>query len=89
MIQMTASPDAFLSNEKIRQSLSKGLENRFHNQRVLVLMPDHTRTLPLPFLFRTLVEVLRDTRQLDFMVALGSRLACSTTPGTSPLLFSP
>ena len=72
MIQMTASPDAFLSNEKIRQALSKGLENRFHNQRVLVLMPDHTRTLPLPFLFRTLVEVLRDTRQLDFMVALGT-----------------
>lgn len=72
MIQMTASPDAFLPNEKIKQALSKGLENRFHNQRVLVLMPDHTRTLPLPFLFRTLVEVLRDTRQLDFMVALGT-----------------
>ncbi|NOQ39816.1 MAG: DUF2088 domain-containing protein [Anaerolineales bacterium] len=72
MIQMTASPDAFLSNESIRQFLSKGLENRFHNQRVLMLMPDHTRTLPLPFLFRTLVEVLRDTRQLDFMVALGT-----------------
>ncbi|MCK4490335.1 MAG: DUF2088 domain-containing protein [Anaerolineales bacterium] len=72
MIQMTASPDAFLSNEKIRQALSKGLENKFHNQSVLVLIPDHTRTLPLPFLFQSLVEVLRDTRQLDFMVALGT-----------------
>ena len=72
MIQMKASPDAFLSNENIRQFLSKSLENKFHNQRVLVLIPDHTRTLPLPFLFKSLVEVLGDSRQLDFMVALGT-----------------
>jgi nickel-dependent lactate racemase len=39
---------------------------------VLVLIPDHTRSLPLPELFRMLVEVLSDVRQLDFMVALGT-----------------
>ncbi len=72
MMQMKASVDTFLSNESIRQALNKSLEKKFHNQRVLVLIPDHTRTLPLPFLFRTLVEVLRDARQLDFMVALGT-----------------
>ncbi|NQS91663.1 MAG: DUF2088 domain-containing protein [Chloroflexi bacterium] len=72
MMQMIASPDAFLSNESIRQSLSKGLGSKFQNQRVLVLMPDHTRSLPLPLLFLTLVEVLHNTRQLDFMVALGT-----------------
>lgn len=72
MMQMKASAGTFLSNESIRQALSKSLEKKFHNQRVLVVIPDHTRTLPLPFLFRTLVEVLRDTRQLDFMVALGT-----------------
>ncbi len=71
-MQMEASADTFLSNESIRQALSKSLEKIFRNQRVLVVIPDHTRTLPLPFLFRTLVEVLRDTRQLDFMVALGT-----------------
>lgn len=72
MMQMIASPDAFLSNESIRQSLSNGLGRKFQNQRVLVLIPDHTRTLPLPLLFLTLVEILHDTRQLDFMVALGT-----------------
>jgi nickel-dependent lactate racemase len=72
MVQMITSADTFLSNESIRQALSKGLEKKFHNQRVLVLIPDHTRTLPLPFLFQALVEMLRDTRQLDFMVALGT-----------------
>ncbi|MBZ0278105.1 MAG: lactate racemase domain-containing protein [Anaerolineae bacterium] len=39
---------------------------------MLALIPDHTRTIPLPLLFRLLVDVLRDTRQLDFMVALGT-----------------
>ncbi|MCB9450421.1 MAG: DUF2088 domain-containing protein [Anaerolineaceae bacterium] len=39
---------------------------------MLVLIPDHTRSLPLPLLFRLLAAVLRDTRQLDFMVALGT-----------------
>ena len=72
MMQTIASADAFLSNESIRQSLSNGLGRKFHNQRVLVLIPDHTRTLPLPFLFQSLVEVLSDTYQLDFMVALGT-----------------
>ena len=48
------------------------LDGQFTNQRVLVLIPDHTRSLPLPFLFRALVDVLHDTKQLDFMVALGT-----------------
>lgn len=39
---------------------------------MLVLIPDHTRSLPLPFLFRALVDVLQATSQLDFMVALGT-----------------
>jgi nickel-dependent lactate racemase len=39
---------------------------------VLVLIPDHTRTVPLPMLFRTVAGLLHDARQLDFMVALGT-----------------
>jgi nickel-dependent lactate racemase len=61
-----------LSEETILQILHQGLEHRLTNQRVLVLIPDHTRSLPLPFLFRTLVEVLHDVKELDFMVALGT-----------------
>lgn len=61
-----------LSNEQILETLQTGLDDRFRKQRVLVLIPDHTRSLPLPFLFRALVEILEDTRQLDFMVALGT-----------------
>jgi len=67
-----APDNATLTPDVVRQSLHKGLANKFIQNKVLVLIPDHTRSLPLPFLFRTLVEVLQDTAQLDFMVALGT-----------------
>lgn len=70
MISQT-SPQ-LLTELEIQSTLFRALEKQFINQRVLVLIPDHTRSLPLPFLFRTLVEILHDANQLDFMVALGT-----------------
>jgi lactate racemase len=64
-----------LSEQEIIATLHTGLDGRFGGQKVLVLIPDHTRSVPLPFLFRTLVELLRPVRQLDFMVALGTHPA--------------
>jgi lactate racemase len=61
-----------LSNNIIREILEKGLAGKFTGLRILTLIPDHTRSLPMPYLFRALVEILRDTKQLDFMVALGT-----------------
>ena len=61
-----------LSQDAVLELLYRELEGQFLNQRVLILIPDHTRTLPLPFLFRSLVEVLRESKQIDFMVALGT-----------------
>jgi nickel-dependent lactate racemase len=61
-----------LSQDTIRETIEKGLMQKFVGQTVLVLIPDHTRSLPLPFLFRALVDILHDTKQLDFMVALGT-----------------
>lgn len=66
------SPDGLLDDETIRAKLAFGLGNRFDDQKVLVLIPDHTRSLPLPKLFAMLIEFLPDVRQLDFMVALGT-----------------
>ena len=45
----------------------------FDNRRVLVLIPDHTRTAPLPVLFRAVSDVLKTrVKVLNFMVALGT-----------------
>ncbi|MCA9971379.1 MAG: DUF2088 domain-containing protein [Anaerolineales bacterium] len=72
MIAQTAAANALLTDEQVRQLLAAALEGQFAGQRVLVLIPDHTRSVPLPFLFRELVTRLRDARRLDFMVALGT-----------------
>jgi len=70
--QALAPQGKVLPAHEILETLHEGLKGRFHNQSVLILIPDHTRSLPLPFLFRALVEILSDTKQLDFMVALGT-----------------
>ncbi|MGJ3240115.1 MAG: lactate racemase domain-containing protein [Anaerolineae bacterium] len=69
---VVASNLQILSDEQISQTLYEGIEKRYSGQRVLILIPDHTRTLPLPFLFRKVVDILHDVKQLDFMVALGT-----------------
>ncbi len=70
--QITSPMGHLLSNDQIIETLYEGLEGQFQDKKLLVLLPDHTRTLPLPFLFRELVKVLHKAKQLDFMVALGT-----------------
>ena len=75
--QASSPPNQLLSKNQIIETIQDGLGDRFRNQRVLALIPDHTRSLPLPFLFRTLVDILRNVKQLDFMVALGTHPSLS------------
>lgn len=69
-----SAPTGTLGDDAVRQTVATGLTGRFAGQHVLVLIPDHTRTLPLPLLFHALVETLHDARQIDVMVALGTHL---------------
>ncbi len=72
MVIRAVAETGSLSDELTRETLHEALEGRFPRGKVLVLIPDHTRSLPLPMLFRGLTEVLHDARRLDFMVALGT-----------------
>jgi nickel-dependent lactate racemase len=72
LTQATAPPNQDLDSDTIKKTLYRGLDRRFTGAKVLVLIPDHTRTIPLPLLFPMLVEILHDARRLDFMVALGT-----------------
>ena len=66
-------PGSTLSPEVVRSTLEAGLAPLgLDGKRVLVLVPDHTRSLPLPQLFRDLVDLLAGARELTFMVALGT-----------------
>lgn len=62
------------SEEQVRQWFSTQLPvEDFRGQRILLIIPDATRTAPLPLLFGALYERLRPlVAQLDVMVALGT-----------------
>jgi len=70
--QAIAQQGTILDYSTIQQALFTGLGGKFTRQRVLVLIPDHTRSIPLPQLFRILVDVLEDAQKLNFMIALGT-----------------
>jgi nickel-dependent lactate racemase len=73
VIAQAIAPDhQLLDEDTVRETLERGLGGQFAGAKVLVLIPDHTRTIPLPMLFHYTVDVLRDAKQLDFMVALGT-----------------
>ncbi|MEM6282772.1 MAG: lactate racemase domain-containing protein [Chloroflexota bacterium] len=70
--QATAPANTLLAADDIRETLETGLAGEYSGKRVLILIPDHTRTIPLPQLFRMLADVLHDAAKLDYMVALGT-----------------
>jgi len=66
--------DGCLSDDEVRELATKGLEEvELSGERVLVIVPDSTRTAPLPVFFRLFCELIRpNARQLDFLIALGT-----------------
>ncbi|MBN1287172.1 MAG: DUF2088 domain-containing protein [Anaerolineae bacterium] len=86
----TAETGRLLNQNTIRSVLETGLGGKFARAKVLILIPDHTRTMPMPLLFRMLTEILADAKKLDFMVALGTHPPLSDASlrnliGISPL----
>ncbi len=75
ILAQNAPPTGLLDRDAIHATLAQGLAGRFTGQRVLALIPDSTRSLPLPTLFPMVVDLLHDARQLDFMIALGTHPA--------------
>jgi nickel-dependent lactate racemase len=68
------SKDAILSETEARAILEQGLASRaLDGKRIIVLIPDTTRTAPVPMMFRLLTELLLPrAAQLDFLIALGT-----------------
>lgn len=54
--QQTGHGDKILKHEQVLTVLQSGLYGKFSGAKVLVLIPDHTRSLPLPFIFHALVK---------------------------------
>ncbi len=66
--------DGFLSEAEIRELMAEALTvARLDGKRVLILIPDRTRTAPMPQMFRLFHELLSErAAALDYLIALGT-----------------
>jgi nickel-dependent lactate racemase len=71
-VEASEDDGGVLTAEAVEQALDRGLAGRFTGERVLAVIPDHTRSLPLPWLFRRVTDLLGDSRGLQAVVALGT-----------------
>jgi nickel-dependent lactate racemase len=73
-VESFSRPARSLTEAEIRQVLTDGLDqSRYAGKKVLVVIPDSTRTAPIPLMYRLLHEVLGPrVAALDFLVALGT-----------------
>lgn len=74
MIQQCVAEKGFLKPEEISQFIHKVCsELEVQGKKILVIIPDQTRSMPMPLMFHTLTEALSDkTGKLDFIIALGT-----------------
>jgi len=63
-----------IGHNVVRNLLFQGLNQySLDGKKVLVIIPDQTRSAPIPLFFKLLCEILgKETRQLDFLIALGT-----------------
>src|SRR5437763_3084818 len=80
MVLEKGSTTATLTTEDVQQLLASAYDDLLvgagldpAHKRVLVIIPDGTRTAPVPLMFRLLYEQLgRRVAQLDYLIALGT-----------------
>ncbi len=77
----------FLSKDEVRGIVREGLARMpLDGKRVLVLIPDGSRTMPMPMLFNLLEEAVAPrARALDFLVALGTHPPMSDAALSRPV----
>jgi nickel-dependent lactate racemase len=66
--------DRYLTDDEVRQIVREGLDTlSVDGKRVLIIIPDGTRTMPMPLLFGLFEELLAPrVMSLDYLVALGT-----------------
>lgn len=66
----------FLSEAEIRGLMAQALEKaNLRGKRVLIVIPDGTRTVPIPLMFRLFHQLLgQQVAALDYLIALGTHM---------------
>jgi len=74
MVIGNGSADKFLTRDETRAVIAEALGTAgLDGKRVLIIIPDGTRTMPMPQMFDHFAELLRPrVKALDYLVALGT-----------------
>ncbi|MGH9734512.1 MAG: lactate racemase domain-containing protein [Candidatus Acidiferrales bacterium] len=90
MVIGKGSAERNLSPEELRAIVAEAVEStHVDGKRVLVIIPDGTRTMPMPAMFGLFQELLRPrVKALDYLVALGTH-ALTTDAQLSKLIGQP
>ena len=74
MISKIAGPGACLSDADLRAFVEQAFSSlSVTDTKILFVIPDNTRSMPMPALFRILCETLRGrAAKLDYLIALGT-----------------
>jgi nickel-dependent lactate racemase len=74
MVVGQGAPTTVLGDDDVQRLLAEAFDGeQLDGKRVLVIIPDSTRTAPIPLLFRLLNEQIgRRAAQLDYVIALGT-----------------
>ncbi len=74
MVIGKGSTERYLQEAEVRQIVAEAVTSAgFDGKRVLVIIPDGTRTMPMPLMFDLFDDLLKPrTKALDYLVALGT-----------------
>ena len=66
--------EGYLTSEELREIIIAGIYSlSLEGKQLLVLIPDSTRTMPMPIVFDLFEEVVEPrVKKLDYLVALGT-----------------
>ena len=75
----TGHTDRFLTEGEVRDLMAQTFaQTDLSGKRVVIIIPDSTRTAPLPLMFRLFHEALAArVAQLDYLIALGTHMPMS------------
>lgn len=73
-ISQIGSPGGKITEAQVAQLVAQALPGEdYRSQRVLLIVPDHTRTAPVGLLFKTIfTQIGSVTKELDVLTALGT-----------------
>lgn len=74
MVLRKISPNGFLDEQEIFEFVENAFASLpIDRQRLLFIIPDHTRSMPMPLMFRALHQVVhKRVAKMDLLIALGT-----------------